>query len=170
MEVADKARQMLEEAVRIRASDIFFLPKKGSYKLRLRAGDLEERPSLTREAGNELINWFKYQAEMDIAEHRRPQVGSMAVNLAGQDYWLRLSSVGDYRGEDSLVIRIIYALGESRYFFPDQFGDLVDLCWLRGMIVTSGPTGSGKSFSDRAEATVTPLPGSPGSSRICASA
>ena len=60
MEVADKARQMLEEAVRIRASDIFFLPKKGSYKLRLRAGDLEERPSLTREAGNELINWFKF--------------------------------------------------------------------------------------------------------------
>ena len=98
MEVVDKARQMLEEAVRIRASDIFFLPKKGGYKLRLRAGDLEERPSLTREAGNELINWFKYQAEMDIAEHRRPQVGSMAVNLAGQDYWLRLSSVGDYRG------------------------------------------------------------------------
>ncbi|MCT3499411.1 competence protein, partial [Lactobacillus delbrueckii subsp. bulgaricus] len=97
MEVVDKARQMLEEAVRIRASDIFFLPKKGGYKLRLRAGDLEERPSLTREAGNELINWFKYQAEMDIAEHRRPQVGSMAVNLAGQDYWLRLSSVGDYR-------------------------------------------------------------------------
>lgn len=52
MEVADKARQMLEEAVRIRASDIFFLPKKGGYKLRLWAGDLEERPDLTREAGN----------------------------------------------------------------------------------------------------------------------
>ena len=145
MEVADKARQMLEEAVKIRASDIFFLPKKGGYKLRLRAGDLEERPDLTLEAGNELVNWFKYQAEMDIAEHRRPQVGSMVVNLAGQDYWLRLSSVGDYRGKDSLVIRIIYSLGESRYFFPDQFKDLVDLCWRRGMIVTSGPTGSGKT-------------------------
>ena len=44
-----------------------------------------------------------------------------------------------------MVIRIIYALGESRYFFPDQFKDLVDLCWRRGMIVTSGPTGSGKT-------------------------
>ncbi|WP_201346823.1 GspE family protein, partial [Lactobacillus nasalidis] len=41
--------------------------------------------------------------------------------------------------------RIIYSLAESRYFLPEQFQELVDLCWRRGLIVTSGPTGSGKT-------------------------
>ncbi|WP_201346479.1 ATPase, T2SS/T4P/T4SS family, partial [Lactobacillus nasalidis] len=145
MEIEEAARQLLKQAVGQRASDIFFLPAADCCRLKLRAGDLTDLPALSQAKGLELINWFKYQAEMDIAEHRRPQVGSMAVDLDESRYWLRLSSVGDYRGQDSLVIRIIYSLAESRYFLPEQFQELVDLCWRRGLIVTSGPTGSGKT-------------------------
>ncbi|CDF67511.1 Competence protein [Lactobacillus acidophilus DSM 20079 = JCM 1132 = NBRC 13951 = CIP 76.13] len=82
---------------------------------------------------------------MDIAEHRRPQVGAMIYSLGEKKYYLRLSSLGDFTDQESLVIRIIYGIENSKYFFDKQFIKLEKLATKRGLIVTSGPTGSGKT-------------------------
>lgn len=141
MEVKETAEKILRAALAARASDIFFLPKEESCEVKLRSREPVKLADLSKQAGSELISWFKYAAQMDISEHRRPQVGAMSFDKC----WLRLSSLGDYRGEESLVIRVIYGISGSRYFFPDQFTRLAELCKKRGLIVTSGPTGSGKT-------------------------
>lgn len=141
MEVKETAEKILRAALAARASDIFFLPKEESCEVKLRSREPVKLEDLSKQAGSELISWFKYAAQMDISEHRRPQVGAMSFDKC----WLRLSSLGDYRGEESLVIRVIYGISGSRYFFPDQFARLAELCKKRGLIITSGPTGSGKT-------------------------
>ena len=82
---------------------------------------------------------------MDIAEHRRPQVGAFDFEYNKQVYYLRLSSLGDYTDYESLVIRIIYRVNEGKYFFNQQLELLKSLAQKRGLIITSGPTGSGKT-------------------------
>lgn len=89
--------------------------------------------------------FFKYSAQMDIAEHRRPQVGAMTYENEGHEYFLRLSSLGDFSDQESLVIRVIYGIDHSQYFIPEQLGTIEKLAKSRGLIITSGPTGSGKT-------------------------
>lgn len=137
---------LLQTAISEHSSDLFILPKKTRYQLFLRTKqEMKFLKEVTVEQAKELINYFKYAAQMDISEHRRPQVGAMDYWLDGQNYYLRLSSLGDFDDLESLVIRIIYQLSESQYFFEKQFEQLADLTKKRGLIVTSGPTGSGKT-------------------------
>lgn len=146
MAIEEQVLALVKEAIHERASDIFFLPKEKGYLIQLRIPKgLAPLKGVSFQSGQELLTWFKYAAQMDIAEKRRPQVGSMKLALEGKDYWLRLSSLGDYQGRESLVIRLIYALSQSRYFFPEQLEDLARFCQKRGLIITSGPTGSGKT-------------------------
>ena len=61
-----------------------------------------------------------------------------------------MSSVGDFLGRESLVIRLIYPvdhLSSQRYFFSDQWQRIKECCQYRGLIIFSGPTGSGKTTS-----------------------
>lgn len=106
---------------------------------------VEQQKAFPLNEGQEIINFFKYSAQMDIAEHRRPQVGAMMYDSKGTEYYLRLSSLGDFSDQESLVIRIIYGIEHSCYFFPEQLEELEKLSLRRGLIVTSGPTGSGKT-------------------------
>lgn len=146
MKIKDEALDIIKKAVDLRASDVFFMPKEMGVKIdfRINRGVMNYK-TLSIDNGSEIINWFKFSAQMDIAEHRRPQNGSMIFEDNEKKYYLRFSSVGDYLGKESLVIRIIYSLSESRYFFPEQFEILERLSMKRGLIITSGPTGSGKT-------------------------
>ena len=101
--------------------------------------------SLTTSRGIEVINYFKYIAQMDISEHRRPQVGAMIYLFDDKKYYLRLSSLGDFNDAESLVIRIIYPINKSKYYLPGQIQQLQELALKRGLVLTSGPTGSGKT-------------------------
>lgn len=60
---------------------------------------------------------------------------------------LRLSSVGDYQGRESLVVRFIYQLTDDRYhlLFPQQWQELKSLLHRRGLVLFAGPMGSGKT-------------------------
>lgn len=146
MKVKEVINRMLVSAISNKVSDIFFFPKRNEtvVEFRTRHG-VERQVAFSMNEGQEIINFFKYSAQMDIAEHRRPQVGAMMYDYEGTEYYLRLSSLGDFSDQESLVIRIIYGIEHSRYFIPEQLEKLQELAMLRGLIVTSGPTGSGKT-------------------------
>lgn len=137
---------LLQKAITVRASDIFILPKNKGFEITMRfANRIETLKVLPNVSGIELINYLKFAAQMDISEHRRPQVGSLVYKLAEIQYSLRLSSIGEFAGGESLVIRILYELGTNKYLFEDQLWQLIELSKKRGLILTSGPTGSGKT-------------------------
>lgn len=138
--------EIIEAAIRKRASDIFFLPREKKYRLLFRMiNGIVEIKQYNDQDGREIINYLKYAAHMDIAEHRRPQVGAMVFHSQTEDFYLRLSSIGDFSDRESLVIRVIYQIEQSHYFIKEQLQMLKTLCQRRGLIVTSGPTGSGKT-------------------------
>jgi len=146
MGVKEIVNSLLEEAILAHTSDIFFLFKQERVVVNFKTNyGVEEQTNFTKNMGKEIINFFKYAAQMDISEHRRPQVGAMTYEYKGADYYLRLSSLGDFSDQESLVIRIIYQISDSSYFFDQQLEFLKELSKKRGLIITSGPTGSGKT-------------------------
>lgn len=146
MQVVDSSQALIARAIAVHASDIFILPSPAGFELKLRHDrQLIVLELMTQQEGQALINHLKYAAQMDVAEHRRPQVGACEYEIADAKYALRLSSIGNFQDRESLVIRIIYGLSESRYFLPEQFQELCALAPRRGLILTSGPTGSGKT-------------------------
>lgn len=146
MEIREIIDQIIQESIDAHASDIFILPKDDCYHIDIRSGvSLSNLRKFSLSEGMEAINYFKYIAQMDISEHRRPQVGAMTYLYQNDSYYLRLSSLGDFNDAESLVIRIIYQIDHSSYFFPEQLTELAELSFSRGLILTSGPTGSGKT-------------------------
>ncbi|MBD5430406.1 MAG: Flp pilus assembly complex ATPase component TadA [Lactobacillus sp.] len=140
------ADEIISVAVQKQASDIFVMPGIDCYQIKFRLKkDIQNFRKIGYPLGKELLNYFKFTAQMDISEHRRPQVGSLIKVYAHQRFFLRLSCVGNFKDQESLVIRIIYGMQENNYFLPSQLQQLEDLSTRRGMIITSGPTGSGKT-------------------------
>ena len=72
-------------------------------------------------------------------------MGAYQTEFRGEKVFLRFSSVGEFEGDESLVVRLIYEGKSNNYFLPEQFDLLKRLTNQRGLIVTSGPTGSGKT-------------------------
>ncbi|QNQ82519.1 competence type IV pilus ATPase ComGA [Lactobacillus sp. PV012] len=146
MEIAKIAESILLSACEKKVSDIFIVPYSNTYQLNFRLmSGISKFKEISLETGKELLNFFKFHSEMDIAEHRRPQVGSWIKKVGKQEIFLRFSSIGNFTDQESMVIRLIYPRHENNYFYSDQLEEMVKLAALRGMIITSGPTGSGKT-------------------------
>ncbi|MCI1290244.1 MAG: Flp pilus assembly complex ATPase component TadA [Lactobacillus sp.] len=146
MEIKKLVQDLLSAAIARRASDVFILPSAASFKVKMRTElGLATWQELDKRTGNDLLNYLKFSAQMDLAEHRRPQIGAWMYQVDQQIINLRFSCLGDYRNRESLVMRIIYASQNNRYFLPNQLQQLTNLANQRGMIITSGPTGSGKT-------------------------
>ncbi|WEV51860.1 competence type IV pilus ATPase ComGA [Lactobacillus sp. ESL0731] len=146
MRIKETVNSLIEEAIAKHASDMFFLVHDEQMVVNLRTiAGISQKAVFTLNEGKEIINFLKYGAQMDIAEHRRPQVGALTYDYHQEKYYLRLSSIGDFTGCESLVLRIIYQVQLGQYFLPKQIEKLTQLAKRRGLIVTSGPTGSGKT-------------------------
>ena len=146
MKIKEAVNSLIEDAINKHSSDIFFLMRGVNLVVRFRTiMGIENQAEYSIKEGKEMINFLKFAAQMDIAEHRRPQVGAFEYDFKGQIYYLRLSSIGDFNDHESLVIRIIYQISTGKYFFDEQIENLKTLAQRRGLIVTSGPTGSGKT-------------------------
>ena len=131
MKIKEAVNSLIEDAINKHSSDIFFLMRGVNLVVRFRTiMGIENQAEYSIKEGKEMINFLKFAAQMDIAEHRRPQVGA---------------SIGDFNDHESLVIRIIYQISTGKYFFDEQIENLKTLAQRRGLIVTSGPTGSGKT-------------------------
>src|SRR5918992_2865511 len=143
--------QMLVRALESRASDVHIEPFENQLKVRYRIdGILHEMESPPRQFKAAVISRIKILAQLNIAERRLPQDGRIKVRLAGKDMDLRIATVPTLYGE-SVVIRLLEraqiftqldALG-----FPADILDYFNEMILKphGMILVTGPTGSGKT-------------------------
>ena len=143
--------QMISRALESRASDIHIEPYESELKIRYRIdGILHDMESPPRQMKSAIISRFKILAQLNIAERRLPQDGRFKVKVAGKDVDLRISTIPTLYGE-SVVIRL---LERSQIFtdlhslgFPDdthqRFSDMITKP--HGMVLVTGPTGSGKT-------------------------
>ncbi len=144
---------ILEYATKSRASDVHIEPLKNDLKIRIRIdGVLREVMRLPKSIEPALVSRIKILATMKIDEHRRPQDGQFAVNVAGKSVDLRIAVSPVVWGEQ-VVIRILDKSGTSLKLEEMGYRGRA-LQMIRkgitkpnGMILTSGPTGSGKSTS-----------------------
>lgn len=144
--VQDIARALISEARKQGAQDIYLIPKKETHEVFLRVGD--DRVFLNQldsQQAASLISHFKFVAGMNVGEKRRSQLGSCDYDIGDTQVSLRLSTVGDYRGQESLVIRLLFdGRRELRYWF-DGLELAKDMLGQRGLYLFAGPVGSGKT-------------------------
>ncbi|MFS8630475.1 MAG: GspE/PulE family protein [Bacillales bacterium] len=144
------AEKMIVEALRHRVSDIHIVPRKNETLIQYRIGSkLYPRSTLPKEYCERLISHFKFSAAMDIGERRRPQSGAYSLIVDGQPVGLRLSTL-PARNKESLVIRILPQFEQIPFYrislFPSMTKKLLALLqYANGLIILTGPTGSGKT-------------------------
>ena len=135
-------RQAKEEC----AQDIYFVPKDDCYELYMRIGD--ERRFIQTYDFDQLaavISHFKFLAGMNVGEKRRSQLGSCDYQYEEKLSSLRLSTVGDYRGHESLVIRLLHDEEQDLHFWFQDLAELGEQYRQRGLYLFAGPVGSGKT-------------------------
>jgi len=143
--------QILVRALESRASDIHIEPFENQLKVRYRIdGILHEVEPPPRQLKAAVISRLKILAQLNIAERRLPQDGRIKIRLAGKDVDLRIATVPTLYGE-SVVIRLleraqIFTQLDALGFPPamlQEFNEMI--AKPHGMILVTGPTGSGKT-------------------------
>ena len=145
---------LIAKALRRGASDMHVEPHAGRARVRYRVdGVLHEIESIPTAMMLPLITRLKILAAMDIAERRRPQDGKIELRIGGEEVDIRVSALPLHEGGESAVLRflrkatLVYdmsLLGLS----PDiEARILEDLEVTSGVILLTGPTGSGKTTS-----------------------
>ena len=144
---------ILEYALKSRASDVHIEPLEAALKIRCRVdGMLNEIMQLPKSIEPALVSRIKILSNLKIDEHRMPQDGQFTVKIAGKEVDLRIAISPVIWGEQ-VVIRILDKSGNS-FNLEDMGYAGRSLRAIRkgikhpnGMILTSGPTGSGKTTS-----------------------
>ena len=142
---------ILYQGVVDRAADIHIEPFEHDFKIRYRVdGALYEVKAPDVSMAPAIISRVKIMANLDIAEHRIPQDGRIAITVAGHPVDLRVSCLPTTHGE-SVVMRILdqsaTSLDLENVGLPEDVYEQItmDIEKPNGIIVVTGPTGSGKT-------------------------
>ncbi len=142
---------LINRAVESRASDIHIEPFENELKVRYRIdGVLHDVDAPQRRLQAAIVSRIKIMAKLNIAERRLPQDGRIKLRMMGKEIDLRVSTLPTLYGE-SVVLRILdrgsIVLNLQKLGFPaDTRGEWEDLIVKPyGMILVTGPTGSGKT-------------------------
>jgi len=142
---------IIQEAVTSRASDIHIEPFSDRVRIRYRIdGVLMERDSPPRRLLSSIVSRIKIMGAIDIAEKRRPQDGRVKITVAGKDIDLRVSILPTSHGQ-SVVMRILdrenIKVGLRDIGFGDEDWKRFSTYIKRpnGILLVTGPTGSGKT-------------------------
>lgn len=149
--IAQTVNLIIEYGVKASASDIHIEPREGYVAVRYRIdGILREANKLPRKMLGALVSRIKILSNLKIDEHRAPQDGRFKVQISGQMYALRVSTLPIVDGE-KVVMRILNESSKSATLEELGFwGDALRLLQHaivqpHGMVLVTGPTGSGKS-------------------------
>ena len=147
----DIVNMMITQGLRDRSSDIHIEPQKDYLRIRFRIdGVLQDVAHLPTATGAALASRIKIMADMDIVERRRAQDGQISLNVDGRELDIRVATIETIWGE-KLVLRLLdrgrslitlEQLGFSRVAY-ERFQAMLHSPY--GMIIVSGPTGSGKT-------------------------
>lgn len=142
---------VLMQAIKDRASDIHFEPFEDEFKMRYRIdGVLYEMVPPPKQLGSAIISRIKVMANLDIAERRLPQDGRVELTVSGSPVDLRIAILPTIYGE-SCVMRVLdrsnVELALDRIGLrPDDYETVARLIQKpNGIVVVTGPTGSGKT-------------------------
>lgn len=147
-------QKMLLDAYTMRASDLHFEPYEHTYRVRFRIdGELREIASPPIAIKDKLVSRIKVISKLDISEKRIPQDGRMKLKVGrGKVVDFRISTLPTLFGE-KVVIRVldpsIAQMGiDALGYEPDEKAKLLDAIGRPdGMVLVTGPTGSGKTVS-----------------------
>jgi type II secretion system protein E len=149
--IVQLVNDILLTAVRVRASDIHFEPFRDRMRVRLRVdGVLKTLREIPLSKVPAVISRLKIMANLDIAEKRLPQDGRIMVRVGGKEIDIRVSTLPVYSGE-RVVLRLLSK--ESILYSTKELGLLEDdyrvferlIHTPHGIILVTGPTGSGKT-------------------------
>ena len=145
------ANAILQRGIAEKASDIHIEPNKDGIRVRYRIdGILSDGPSVPKNVQPALISRIKIMSDLDIAEKRAPQDGRMSLRVHGQVFDFRVSTLPAHYGE-KVVLRILdkssLQLGLSKLGLQDHVAAMYEQLLKRshGIVLVTGPTGSGKS-------------------------
>jgi type IV pilus assembly protein PilB len=151
--IAQTVNLLLEYAIRSHASDIHIEPREEFVQIRYRVdGVLKEVNRLPRNVLGALISRIKILANLKIDERRVPQDGRFKIKVAGRQYALRVSSLPISDGE-KIAMRILDESNqavtlETLGFWGKALVDIrKEMAEPNGIVLMTGPTGSGKSTS-----------------------
>ena len=152
MQIESFANHILVNAKEVGTSDIHILPEKGLFGIYFRLnGRMVYQYKIDEEEGKRLISYFKYSANMDVGERRKPQSGSFVYKGEGEfNQDLRLSTLTNYHSQESLVIRLLETQEnvnqDKSIFLPDELERIERLIHYKsGLVLFSGPVNSGKT-------------------------
>ena len=149
--VVKAVEMLLTQSVKSRASDIHIVPQEDAVLIRYRIdGIMHDSVILPSEVHSALITRIKVMANMNIAERRRSQDGQFSATLSGKTVDFRVATVGTNHGEmavlrvldKSLSLIDLAELGMSSHVL-ESYKKCLESPF--GMIMISGPTGSGKT-------------------------
>lgn len=153
--VAKFVYKIITDSIDAKASDIHIEPRLGYYVVRIRTdGILKKVLDIPGSIEQAVITRFKVLARMNIAEHRRPQDGTFSIKYNDRMYDFRINTL-PVSGKEKVVIRILApavslkAAGEKMVIAGATETDIQKIHDMvqcpNGIILTSGPTGSGKT-------------------------
>ncbi|OTN87896.1 hypothetical protein A5819_000344 [Enterococcus sp. 7E2_DIV0204] len=148
MDIKELSLNLIKWGVAECLQDIYILPIENKVQIFTRKGKKRVVfQELDESNGEKLIFHFKFIGGMDVGEKRKAQVGAATYMINKEAIRLRLSTVGDFRQRESLVIRFLHVLGNSRenYFLPQQLVMVRNQVKRRGLHLFCGPVGSGKT-------------------------
>jgi type IV pilus assembly protein PilB len=149
--VVKLVHSVIADAVNRGASDIHFDPHKGAMQVRYRVdGVMLDSTTVPKSLVAGLVSRIKIMAELDIAERRAPQDGRVALTVDGRHVDIRVSTLPVIRGE-SVVMRILdkgrVVLELETLGMRDEDRDVLmrAVGQIQGAVLTTGPTGAGKT-------------------------
>jgi len=149
--IAQTVNLLVQYAIKQKASDVHIEPRENVVQVRYRIdGVLREANKLPRKISGALVSRIKILANLKIDEHRAPQDGRFKINLNGQLYAIRVSTLPIMDGE-KVVMRLLNEsakalnLEELGYWGYSMETIRDAIAQPHGIILVTGPTGSGKS-------------------------
>ena len=145
------ASRLLAEAHKRNCSDIHLIPRGEEMLIQFRIqGELVHYRSLSAVTGERLISHYKFKASLDIGDKRKPQSGSFDTIVNEEVMSLRISTLPAASFKESLVLRLLpQSLSipiEKLSLFSHSAKQLLSLVrYSHGLLLFTGPTGSGKS-------------------------
>lgn len=145
---------ILSEGVKVGASDIHINPEKTTVNVRYRVeGMLRKASEVPLKLAPSVVSRIKIMGNMDISETRLPQDGRFTIKVEGHEINVRVSSIPTTYGEN-VVMRLLDMSAQRIYELPKLGMGPEDYALVTqaahkpyGMILSTGPTGSGKSSS-----------------------